>query len=67
MHTLLKITFFLMDLETFRLYHFEAYEYRVSEKLPNKFKVLSNKIAHEGLNTPKFDKMSLDAPLCPIG
>ncbi len=47
-----------MKLETFSLHHFGAYEYWVYEK------ALSNKIAHGAHNTPVFNEVSFDAPLC---
>ena len=55
-----------MGLETFRLPQFGSYEYLVYEKLQNKFKAISNNIAYGGNNTPVFNKMYLDAPLCPV-
>ena len=63
---LIKTTFLLIKLETFRLLHFKALECPVEEKLWKKFKALLNKIAHGGKNTPMCDEISLDAPLCSV-
>ena len=37
------------------------------KKIEKKFLLLLNKITHGGWDTPMFNEISLDAPLCPVG